>query len=144
MTLGLCRQMQDGGCRKSKWGTGWSRHEGVVWFPTVPVARKGQRHGSCTSLQVFSCDPRIQELAVWFSCPQSSWFIHIKSIYQAFTLHPTGTNSESLLCCVTQRDETKGVNLVRIPMSLKLERPQWFFVVGRHISFPLLIGWKSS
>lgn len=44
---------------------------------------------------------------------------------------------------MTQRDEMKGVKLVQIAISLKLERPQWFFVVGRHIYFPPLIGWKS-
>lgn len=37
----------------------------------------------------------------------------------------------------------EGVKLVHIAMPLKLERPQWFFVVERHISFPPVIGWKS-
>lgn len=37
----------------------------------------------------------------------------------------------------------KAVKLVHIAMPLKLERPQWFFVVERHIFFPPVIGWKS-
>jgi len=37
----------------------------------------------------------------------------------------------------------KSVKLVHIAMPLKLERPQWFFVVGRHISFPPVTGWNS-
>lgn len=44
---------------------------------------------------------------------------------------------------MTQSDEMKGVKLVHIAVPLKLERPQWFFVVGRHISFLPVVGWKS-
>lgn len=84
---------------------------------------------------------------MWLLCPQcGSHVSHPHDSFtsnpfiQAFTLHPTGTDFESLLCCVTQGDEMKGVKLVHVAMPLNLERPQWFFVVGRHISFPPLIG----